>query len=77
MKKKMARYEIDLSNPPCIDSSAESGVEGSPGQPETEIDYSEVRHCERIFGRRRCGTRFTGPRRLQPLVRIDFGMERF
>jgi hypothetical protein len=61
MKKKMIKFDIDLSNPPALTAAQKAELKALRAKPESEIDFS---------GRRQCGTRFTGPRKPQPLCAL-------
>ncbi len=67
MKKKMVNYEIDSSNPPANDSSAESGVEGAPGQAGNKIDCSDIPPLQEDFWKKAVPNRFIGKRKPQQL----------
>jgi hypothetical protein len=44
MKKKMVKYEIDLSNPPALTPAPKAELKALRAKPESEIDYSDIRY---------------------------------
>lgn len=71
MKKKMVNYEIDSSNPPANDSSAESGVEGAPGQAGNKIDCSDIPPLQEDFWKKAVPNPFYRQTKTSTTVRID------
>ena len=42
MKKKMVKYEVDLSHPPALTAAQKAELKALKGKTEREIDYSDI-----------------------------------
>ncbi|MGB8536714.1 MAG: BrnA antitoxin family protein [Acidobacteriaceae bacterium] len=71
MKKKMVKYEIDLSNPPALTAAQKAELKALRIKPEGEIDYSDIPPLQEDFWKKAARNPFYRPTKTSTTVRID------
>jgi uncharacterized protein (DUF4415 family) len=71
MKKKMVKYEIDLSSPPSLTAAQKASLKALQAKPESEIDYSDIPPLEEDFWKKAVQNPFYRPTKTSTTVRID------
>ena len=71
MKKKMVKYEIDLSSPPSLTAAQKAALKALQTKPESEIDYSDIPPLPEDFWKKAVRNPFYRPTKTSTTVRID------
>ena len=71
MKKKIVKYEIDLSNPPALTAAQKAELKALRAKPESEIDYSDIPPLKGDFWKKAVRNPFYRPTKTSTTVRID------
>jgi uncharacterized protein (DUF4415 family) len=71
MKKRMVKYEIDLSNPPALTAAQKAELKALRAKPESEIDYTDIRPLQDDFWKKPVRNPFYRPTKTSTTVRID------
>ncbi len=71
MKKKMVKYEIDLSNPPALTAAQKAELKALRVKPESEIDLSDIPSLQEDFWKKAVRNPFYRPTKTSTTVRID------
>ncbi len=71
MKKKMVKYEIDLSSPPSLTAAQKAALKALQAKPESEIDYSDIPPLPEDFWKKAVRNPFYRPTKTSTTVRID------
>jgi uncharacterized protein (DUF4415 family) len=71
MKKKMVKYEVDLSDPPALTAAQKAELRALQARPESEIDYSDIPRLREDFWKKAVRNPFYRPTKTSTTVRID------
>ena len=71
MKKKMIKFDIDLSNPPALTAAQKAELKALRAKPESEIDYSDIPPLQEDFWKKAVRNPFYRPTKTSTTVRID------
>jgi uncharacterized protein (DUF4415 family) len=71
MKKKIVKYEIDLSRPPSLTAAQKAELKALQAKPEREIDYSDIPSLREDFWKKAVRNPFYRPTKTSTTVRID------
>ena len=71
MKKKMIKFDIDLSNPPALTAAQKAELKALRAKPESEIDYSDIPQLQEGFWKKAVRNPFYRPTKTSTTVRID------
>lgn len=71
MKKRMVKYEIDLSHPPALTAAQKTELKALRRKPESEIDYSDIPPLGEEFWKKAVRNPFYRPTKTSTTVRID------
>lgn len=71
MKKRMVKYEIDLSHPPALTAAQRAELKALREKPEGDIDYSDIPPLGERFWKRAVRNPFYRPTKTSTTVRID------
>jgi uncharacterized protein (DUF4415 family) len=71
MKKRMVKYEIDLSNPPALTAAQKAELKALKRQPESDIDYSDIPSLSDAFWKNAVRNPLYKPTKTSTTVRID------
>ena len=71
MRKKIAKYEIDLSNPPALTAEQKAELKALRVKPDSEIDYSDIPPLQEDFWKKAVRNPFYRPTKTSTTVRID------
>lgn len=69
MRKKMVKYEIDLSHPPALTAAQKAELKALRAKPESEIDYSGIPPLKEGFWKRAVRNPFYRPTKTSTTVR--------
>ncbi len=70
MKKRMVKFDIDLSNPPALTAAQKAELKALKAKPDSEIDYSDIRPLGDEFWKN-VRNPFYKPLKTSTTVRID------
>jgi uncharacterized protein (DUF4415 family) len=71
MKKKIVKYEVDLSRPPSLTAAQKAVLKALEAKPEREIDYSDIPQLREEFWKKAVRNPFYRPTKTSTTVRID------
>ena len=71
MKKRIVKYEIDLSNLPALTAAQKAELKALRAKPESEIDYSDIPPLQTDFWKKAVRNPFYRPTKTSTTVRID------
>ncbi|MDR2945402.1 MAG: BrnA antitoxin family protein [Candidatus Adiutrix sp.] len=71
MKKKMARYKVDLGNLPPLTEAQKAELKALAEMPESEIDYSDIPPLDDNFLKNAVRNPFYRPTKTSTTVRLD------
>ncbi|HEX6494241.1 MAG TPA: BrnA antitoxin family protein [Acidobacteriaceae bacterium] len=71
MKKRMVKYEIDLSRPPALTPAQKAELKALKAKPESAIDYSDIPPLDDAFWKNALRNPFYRPTKASTTVRID------
>jgi len=71
MKKRMVKYEVDLSNPPVLTAAQRAELKALKAKPDREIDYSDIPPLTDKFWKNAVRNPIYKPTKTSTTVRID------
>jgi uncharacterized protein (DUF4415 family) len=71
MKKRMVKYEMDLSRPPALTPAQKAELKALKAKPESEVDYSDIPPLGDAFWKKAVRNPFYRPTKTSTTVRID------
>jgi uncharacterized protein (DUF4415 family) len=71
MKKRMVKYEIDLSHPPTLTAAQTAELKALRAKSDSEIDYRDIPQLKEDFWKKAVRNPFYRPTKTSTTVRID------